>query len=396
MAAQIVSAFGRNLYLNGNIFKSVGVNRYNLLNGTICAGLLDSTVPTLFSEWQQIGVTTVRFWMFQSHTKSGTDFTRFDTLLSLANQYGIKLIPVFENQWADCTQGGIKSSAWYQSGYLSPYGTYPLSLKDYIANVVSRYKDHAVIMAWQIMNEAEDPDTAGFYHFATDVSSSLKSLDPNHLVSFGTMGSGQAGTSIYRTLHALPTIDLLEYHDYNAETTPLPSTLQDRINDSIALNKPLFIGESGISLNKYTQQQRADLFNQKMTAFFNHGGAAYLIWSYRGNNPAAGGEFDFTISDPLAQVMKNIAAGFSTTPTPTPTPKEQSAKNCWNSIAGLFGGTAPSYGSGIAKAWQALYAAGKKPGPPLTPEYGSVDWSGKAIRVQEFANTRCEWDGQAH
>ncbi len=75
---------------------------------------------------------------------------------------------------------------------------------------------------------------------------------------------------------------------------------------------------------------------------------------------------------------------------------EQSAKDCWESTALIFSGTSPSYTSGIAIAWQQLYAAGKKPGPPLTLEYGSVDWSGKPIRVQEFANTRCEWDGQSH
>lgn len=74
----------------------------------------------------------------------------------------------------------------------------------------------------------------------------------------------------------------------------------------------------------------------------------------------------------------------------------KSAADCWHSTAHLFGGTSPNYMSGIALAWQQLYSAGKKPGPPLTPEYGSVNWSGKAIRVQEFANTRCEWDGQAH
>jgi hypothetical protein len=81
---------------------------------------------------------------------------------------------------------------------------------------------------------------------------------------------------------------------------------------------------------------------------------------------------------------------------PPVTNQQQSAKDCWESTAPLFGGTAPNYATGIAAAWQALYSEGKKPGPPLTPEYGSVNWNGNAIRVQEFANTRCEWDGQPH
>lgn len=76
---------------------------------------------------------------------------------------------------------------------------------------------------------------------------------------------------------------------------------------------------------------------------------------------------------------------------------EQSAKDCWNSTAHLFNGTPPRYESGIARAWQQLYALGKKPGPPLTQEYHSVDWGGKAIIVQEFAYRRAEYsDGQTH
>jgi hypothetical protein len=75
---------------------------------------------------------------------------------------------------------------------------------------------------------------------------------------------------------------------------------------------------------------------------------------------------------------------------------EQSAKDCWESTALIFGGTPPRYDTAIALAWQQLYGLGKKPGPPLSPEYGSVTREGKPIRVQEFAHTRCEWDGQPH
>ncbi len=75
---------------------------------------------------------------------------------------------------------------------------------------------------------------------------------------------------------------------------------------------------------------------------------------------------------------------------------EQSAKDCWDSTAPIFAGTHPPYTTGIALAWQQLYSIGKKPGPPISLEYGSVTWDGKPIRVQEFANTRCEWDGQPH
>ncbi len=75
---------------------------------------------------------------------------------------------------------------------------------------------------------------------------------------------------------------------------------------------------------------------------------------------------------------------------------EKSAQDEWNSTAHLFGGTPPRYTSGIAQQWRNRVYALKNPGPPLTAEYHSVDWNGKAIVVQEFAHSRCEWDGSAH
>lgn len=335
-ATGFVTTSGRNLSLNGTTFKSVGVNRYNLLTlgGTPfvgCGGTFkDSDLAAWFSELHNMGVTSVRFWIFQQFTKSGTDLNRFNYLLSLAQQYNVKLIPVFENQWADCTQGGKKTTGWYQSGYKAPYGTYTLSLKDYIGTIVPNYTDNPNILMWQIMNEAEDSDTTSFYNFAKDVSGYIKSLDKNHLVSFGTMGSGQPGSSVYTKIHALPTIDVLEYHDYNNVTTALPSTLADRINDSISLNKPLIVGEAGINMNDgYTASQRATYFDNKLSAYFKNNGSNYLIWSYREVNAQDAG-YEFNYTDPLVNVIKNYTKDFNTgtavtsvptqSPTATPNP----------------------------------------------------------------------------
>jgi N-acetyl-anhydromuramyl-L-alanine amidase AmpD len=67
------------------------------------------------------------------------------------------------------------------------------------------------------------------------------------------------------------------------------------------------------------------------------------------------------------------------------------AQKEWASTAALFGGTAPSYSSGIAQAWAQRVYQGQRLGPPVTTEYDSTDWGGNAIRVQQFANARCEW-----
>lgn len=316
---------GRQLKINGDVFKSIGVNRYNLLTtgGSPyigCAGVFtDSDLTSWFSEIDAMGVTSVRLWLFQSFTKGGTDFARFDNVLSLAEQHGIKVIPVLENQWADCTEGGYKNTEWFASGYKSPYGSYSLSYKDYVTTVVSKYKNNKTIMLWQLFNEAETDHTI-LYSFAEEMSTYIKSLDRNHLVSLGTIGNGQKGAqeSQYRTLHTIPSIDVVEYHDYQNETLPLPdydnfNSLKVRFSDSITLDKPMIMGESGIKANCsdtncYSPDKRAELFKAKIDAFFNRGGAAYLLWSYRDHYGSSGDPFDFAASDPLSNVLRSLSS----------------------------------------------------------------------------------------
>jgi mannan endo-1,4-beta-mannosidase len=319
-----ISARGQELFLNDHLFHFVGVNRYNLLsnsnNDRSCGeSWTHQELDHYFAEMQQLSITAIRFWAFQ-HFTHGTDFSTFDYIITLSEKYNIKLIPTLENQHSDCTEGGYKYASWYRNGYLTPYGSYCLSFKNYVSRIVSRYKNSQEIMMWQIMNEAESKDTnnkqdfQALYSFAKDISFYMKSLDPNHLISLGTVGSGLPGTQgdDYRRLHALQTINVLEYHDYNSDTSPLPPNLSQRFVDSRVLNKPLFVGEAGIKSQCagsgcYTPKQRADLFRAKMSAFFREGGAGYLIWSYRDNHYNPGQVYEFDAKDPLAQVVRNFA-----------------------------------------------------------------------------------------
>jgi N-acetyl-anhydromuramyl-L-alanine amidase AmpD len=79
---------------------------------------------------------------------------------------------------------------------------------------------------------------------------------------------------------------------------------------------------------------------------------------------------------------------------------EQAALDEWNSFfVHTLGKTPPPTGLGIYKSWVSrLFDEGRHIGPPITPEYESVDWNGNKIIVQQFADGRCEWDlqGNAH
>ncbi len=326
--AGFVSTQGRSLQYGGQELRLVGVNRYNLLTtgGSPYIGCgadwSEAELDAYFAEMSSQKIGVVRFWLFQNFIPNG-NFSRMDFVVTLAKKYNIFLLPVFENHWSACTLGGTKTPSWYQSEYKGTYG-YPKTLKAFIQTAVTRYKNTPQIMAWQVMNEAESTDARALESFAWDVAGFIKSIDVNHLVSFGTLGSSQNGMEVYRELHANAAIDILEFHDYDYHNSGDPiisKYLGTRFADSVALNKPLIVGEVGIEAGCTTcisETSRAQVIGQKMSDFFKNGGAAYLIWSYRDKTfDPAKDRFAFTKGDPLSKVVVSQASNFSSTPSST-------------------------------------------------------------------------------
>src|SRR5690606_20115710 len=64
-----------------------------------------------FAELNEAGVNTIRFWLFNDGSPEGFQptaggfneaaFRKSDLILSLANQYNMKLIPVLVNNWEE-------------------------------------------------------------------------------------------------------------------------------------------------------------------------------------------------------------------------------------------------------------------------------------------------------
>jgi hypothetical protein len=235
--AGFVARNGPNFELDGAPFRFVGANMYNAAgdpNIYECGPYMqtpDEELDDWFGRFKRdSGGRVIRFWAYQSYTKGGTDWRALDRVMRLANKHGLKVIPVLENQWVECSEGGYKYDTWYSGGYLKPYGGYPLSYKEYVQRVVERYKNEPAVAAWMLMNEAESKTNTGaenaeaLYTFTRDMSAFVKSLDQNHLVTLGSMGTGQPGVSgsNYQRLYSLPALDFMEFHDYNANDEAMP------------------------------------------------------------------------------------------------------------------------------------------------------------------------------
>jgi mannan endo-1,4-beta-mannosidase len=326
-ATGFVSRSGTRLALNGQPYRFTGLNIYNANSRNNCwytmgsGAALDSSLNSIGA-----GQEVFRSWFFQSLATTGgqRDWSAFDHTLAVAAAHGQRVIATLGDQWGACEQPGApsvyKTEAWYRSGYqttpMNPAVT--RSYRDWVAEVATRYRGNPTILAWQLMNEAEDQvshggacgSAASLKTWADDVAGVIKQADPNHLVSLGTMGGGQCGTqgADYQLVHSGPNIDLCEYHDYGHPGSPMPGDqwngLAVRLQQCAALGKPLFVGEIGLlpADTGGSLAQRAAEFDAKFSAQLSAGAVGALLWAWNnGSVPIT--TYDIGAADPALAVM---------------------------------------------------------------------------------------------
>jgi hypothetical protein len=324
-----VGRTGTKLTLGGQPYTFTGLNIYNANSRDNCWYSMGNNDPVLDNSLTQIGSgqDVFRSWFFQKlATMNGTrDWRAFDHTLSVAAAHGQRVIVTLADQWGACeeTDAAIyKDETWYASGYKTIVRSGTVPYRDWVAEIVTRYKDNPTILAWQLMNEAEDApakntpcsSTAAptLKAWAADVAAVVKSIDRVHLLSIGTSGGGQCGAvyTQYKDLYSLQDVDLCEYHDYGSPTEAMPGDrwngLLFRIQQCQELNKPIFVGEIGIkTADAGSLSARAADFDAKLNAQFSAGVAGILLWGWR--DAAHGGasltDYDIGANEPTLIVL---------------------------------------------------------------------------------------------
>jgi Kelch motif protein len=401
--SQFVTRVGTQLMLNGTPYRFTGLNIYNANSNNNCWYTMASG-PILDSSLVAIGPGkgAFRSWFFQSlaTTAGQRDWSPFDHTLSVARAHGVKVIATLANQWADCEPAaGYKNDSWYASGYTQsdPGGT--TSYRNWVAEVVTRYRNDPTILAWQLINEGEvKPSIDGvcsqnaaaiLKSFATDVSGLIKSIDHNHLVSLGTMGGGQCGAqgAEYQDVHSVASIDLCEYHDYSPHDT-MPGDqwngLRVRIDQCNALGKPLFVGETGIVPNDVggTFADRASAFDAKLRAQFNAGVVGELVWAWSALGSTLN-TFDVGPQDPVLSVLAHfgIPAKLIFLVPPTATEAGKSITAVQVAAVDALGDTATLFNGSVTIVLGANTAGGTLLGTKtVTAQYGIATFSDLAIQ----------------
>jgi mannan endo-1,4-beta-mannosidase len=301
-----VDASSARFTLGGKPFFFAGTNAYYLeqeqaYGSSVTTDALDAA--------QALGFTVVRTWGFNNNRSTTTTdpsilqvspgvyqdsgWKAYDFVVSEAGKRGLHLIVNLVNNWDD--YGGMNLYVqWagltgHDLFYTDP-GVRQL-YKNYVRDFVSHvntitgvaYKDDPTIFGWELANEARcesDPGAnkgtiIGWY---AEMSTYLKSVDPNHLVATGEEGldvttTGYTpftsytlyfdfymwleGTSFTKNT-ALPSIDWASLHLYPdtwswlAPESDGKAWILDHTNLAGPLGKPLLLGEYGLETSSHS------------------------------------------------------------------------------------------------------------------------------------------------
>lgn len=216
-------------------------------------------------------------------------FVAFDRFLALCNQYNVRIIVPFVDQYDYNWNGGIKSYEAFRGVALDDGYNFVTNMQiradfkatiNYVLNRTNtvtgiKYKDDKAILAWETGNElwCENKN----YAWVTDIAAYVKSIDSNHLLIDGDMEPSVAG----RPCMTDPNIDIVSNHYYkwsNGHTDLTASLIADAaITRGI---KPLIVGEHGLT-------NATDIHNM-LDAVTVQGVSGCMLWSLRGHREAGG------------------------------------------------------------------------------------------------------------
>jgi mannan endo-1,4-beta-mannosidase len=151
------------------------------------------------------------------------------------------------------------------------------------------YRDDPTIFGWELMNEAQviTGRWAERRAWFAEMSSYLKSLDPNHLIAPGAWGyRSSSERREWLADHALPTVDYCDVHIYPREDhnsfVDSPEDLKEFIDNRAAaafsLRKPLVFGEFGMGVEGYNRASQLDWYKAFLEGNARAGAGGAMFW----------------------------------------------------------------------------------------------------------------------
>jgi mannan endo-1,4-beta-mannosidase len=151
------------------------------------------------------------------------------------------------------------------------------------------YRDDPTIFGWELMNEAQviTGRWAERRAWIAEMSSYLKSLDPNHVIAPGEWGyRSSSERREWLADHALPTIDYCDVHLYPRDDhdsfvekpESLRGFVENRVAAAYSIRKPLVFGEFGMGPEGYNNSTELDWFNSFLDSNLRAGSMGAMFW----------------------------------------------------------------------------------------------------------------------
>ena len=252
---------------------------------------------------------------------------RLDYAIAKAGELGIKVILVLTNNWYDF--GGMDQYLrWFGRDAHHEFYTAPevrAAYKGWVATLVNRknsvngklYRDDPAIFSWELANEPRckgtGSATSGWTNqtlvtWVEEMTSYLRSLDQNHMISIGDEGFLDGGGDhwAYRAndgvdheaMTAVKDVDFGTFHLYPEHWGTTLDWGQRWIVDHVAvarrLGKPTVLEEYGIQVERDDQgaivaglSERLHHYKSWNDALLKAGGAGSMVWILSGIDPHA-------------------------------------------------------------------------------------------------------------
>jgi mannan endo-1,4-beta-mannosidase len=323
-------------------------------------GSLDGTVRSVDGAGNKDGV-YFQYWDTAAKRPAFNDgasgLEHLDYVLHEARKLGLKVMLVLTNNWKEF--GGMDQYVvWFGLKQHHAFYTDPSARQAYKAwaahlalrrNSMSGvlYRDDPTIFSWELANEPRCWNGGDFddrpacsvkpvVSWAEEMSSAIKSLDPNHLVSIGDEGffaraagwgyDGSDGID-HDALIALSHIDFGTFHLYPDTWGQSFSWSLQWIEDHIAAarsaGKPTLLEEYGVAANRsgiggeVDSERRDETFPRWHEVLQKRGANAALFWMLAGHDDSKGvyPDYDqFTIyeKDGVAPLLRSFASRMTT------------------------------------------------------------------------------------
>ena len=211
---------------------------------------------------------------------------RLDFLLNEARKRNLKLIIAFLDFW-DYTGGAQQVRAWYGSQDKNTFffqdARTKADFRTLVRAILSRkntlngvtFKDDPTIFAWELMNEPNFEPEDLSVSWISEMSSYVKSLDFNHMVS-----SGAANVSNGISEITIPSLDFATWHGYpiyyNQTASEMDSLISRYCTMAGNVGKPVLLEEFGYARSNpdhiVAYRKWLDTINQ------NPDCAGWLVW----------------------------------------------------------------------------------------------------------------------